>query len=1175
MSSKMLFKRVKSIAFSPVNPEELKKYAVCEIKHSNLYTKSKEPEHEGINDPRMGPVDNNLLCSTCTGNTRTCPGHFGYIDLAEPVFNPLFMKQVLLILNITCCFCSSVLVDKNDEDMLKKIRSTDVDKRFSLIFKHNKAKKVNKCFKCDSRYVKFIKDRIILSFVGERPAHMASSLKQGLKPNEVDGKEIYATDVIDVLRKISDEDITLIGMNPRTTRPEWLLFQLYPVVPPCVRPAVSYGSNLRSEDDLVYKLVEIVKNNKALKDRVASENFRYLNVYKTALQWAVSTMIDNDIKGVPQSTHRNNGRALKSFKARIKGKTGRLRGNIGGKRVEYSARTVIGPDPNISIDQVGVPFEICKTLTFPEVVNDYNIRKLDRLVKRGPHKYPGANYLLQGGKVLDLRYTKDVKLKNGDIVKRHLLHDDYVIFNRQPSLHKMSMMGHRVRPIRGKSFRLNPATTVPYNADYDGDEMNIFLSQNMRSIAEVRGIASVPRQIISPQSNSPIIGCIMDNVVGSAILTSPETFLSLPMMHNIAIKLPRFTGILPPPDRNGDSGPEWSGRTVMSMLLPKGFNFKKGDVIIRNGQHVAGVFDKKIVGASAGGLVHMINNDISEDAAKDFVNNLQYVTNRFLMFKGFSVGYDDIKSNHEIQMRNLNTIDDAKRKVDKFIKSTYAKMPKITQDDFEEHIFNVLNKARDDIGSLVMKTIDKDNSFYKMIKSGAKGNVLNISQILGSVGQQNSQLKGTHGRVPMIINNRSLPYYHQFDASPEARGFVEHSYVSGLTPTEFFYHMQAGREGCIDTACKTSDVGYLQRKLIKSLEDIKVCYDLTVRNEGGRVVQFAYGGNNFDTTKVERQYIDLLDDSITKFDERYLWSADDVIDQLQRGVKVNCDRIMREYSNLCKIRKTLRNKKLYEDDVYQPINVQRLVKRAINKFGCLKTDSLSGAMRPKYVIRRVEHLCKFVKLTPNTAYPFSEMNEYNLEMLRALIRTNLASKNIIVKHRLSIQAFDWIVTEITAKFYKSIIDAGTAAGPIAAQSIGQPCTQLSVAGSTRVKIQIQGTDSTPLIGDLIDSFMEHPKMKDKVVQTHITEDGKPSHILDIPKEWGMFVPGIKDEKAKLGRVTQFSRHPPNGRMVKVTTKSGKVVIATLAHSFVSKRGGKVMVVRGDSLKVGDVLPVIL
>lgn len=464
-----IVKRVKAIKFSPVNPEEFKKYATCEILNADLYDKNKEPVYNGINDPRMGPVNKKMLCETCEKNMFKCPGHFGYTELKKPVYNPIFIKKVAIILNAICTHCNKLLINKKNISFMNTLQSMKNEKRLIYINKINSLQAIKKCYSCGKESCKFTKDGMIL-----------------IKTITQDGKKVskenfYGEQAYTILSNLTDEDIKLIGLNPKHSRPEWLLFTVYPVIPPCIRPSINFGCNLRCEDDLVYKLVNLIKQNRALENKLKSPNQNYLEVYEQSVQWHLTTLINNNIKTIPQSVHRNNKRQLKSLTDRIKGKNGRLRGNILGKRVNYSARTVIGPDPVLKIDEVGIPFKICKILTFAEVVNVYNIKKLQKLVRNGPDIYPGANYIVKnvGTKeeaIIDLKYTNkesknDTVLQFGDIVRRHLDESDHVLFNRQPSLHKMSMMAHRVRPIQGKSFRLNPSVTKPYNADFDGDKL--------------------------------------------------------------------------------------------------------------------------------------------------------------------------------------------------------------------------------------------------------------------------------------------------------------------------------------------------------------------------------------------------------------------------------------------------------------------------------------------------------------------------------------------------------------------------------------------------------------------------------------------------------------------------------------------------------------------------------
>ena len=347
---------------------------------------------------------------------------------------------------------------------------------------------------------------------------------------------------------------------------------------------------------------------------------------------------------------------------------------------------------------------------------------------------------------------------------------------------------------------------------------------------------------------------------------------------------------------------------------------------------------------------------------------------------------------------------------------------------------------------------------------------------------------------------------------------------------------------------------------------------MTVRNEANFVVQFAYGGDNFDGKKIEKQQFELVKGSDNDFNNKYKWNSSE-FSIIDKSIKVNKRLIKREYLSLKRLRKFYREKNYHiENIIYLPLNVYRIVQQAKSHFS-LEDNNISD-IDPKYLLNEIKKLNKLIRLNCNPNYPYNEINDYNLHLLRTLIQSKLSTKVIIYENRLTKEALDWVIKTIQERFYKSLIHPGEAVGPIAAQSIGEPCTQLSVVADTKVKVSIYNKYDERKIGNLIDIYMnEHI---DKVITTHITEDGKESHILPIPKEWNIRVPGLNYEKETIewNRVTEFSRHPPNGKLIKIRTKSGREVIATPSHSFVTKKNGKVQTIRGDMLNIGDVVPIM-
>lgn len=1025
-------RQLKKISFGLLGPEELKRSSVCEVTTTELYTKNNDPKFGGLFDPRMGPCDKNILCKTCKHNMDRCTGHFGHIELHHPVYNPHFLDNTKKVLSCVCHICSQILLTESEKEQVMKRKT---GKRFQYLLKMlSKNKKKGKiaftCYNCNRAQPKYSKEGLSIN-------KQTSDTKTSLD----------ALDALEILKNISDEDIVILGMNPQFSRPEWLICQVMPVPPPCVRPSVKHGTNTRSEDDLVYKLIEIIKSNHLL---VKATNKDHIDVYIQALQYHVATMIDNDITGVPKSNQRS-GRPLKSIKERIKGKEGRIRSNLMGKRVNFSARSVVSPDPSISITELGVPFAVCMKLTFPEVANYYNFKKLEQLIINGPLKHPGANFVIKKRGEdeirMDLRYARgEIELRYGDIVERHLDTGDIVLFNRQPSLHKMSMCGHRVVPMKGKSFRLNPSVCNPYNADFDGDEMNIFLPRTEIAKAEIGNIACVEEQIIAPQSNGPIIGSIMDVVLGSSKMTQKDKLIDENTVCHVVSRMPNFKGELPEPAHIDENGiKHYKGRDLMSMMLPN-INYYKSndeeDIEIKNGKLISGTFDKGVVGAKAGSLVHLTTNDINTGETRIFLDTLQRTIINWMKFEGFSIGFGDAVSSPEVNAQVDEVLRAATGSVNNFLSMTYEKKMKMTKETFENKIFNILNKARDQAGSIVMKNLDEDNAFFALVNSGAKGNNINISQIMGCVGQQNVQTKGKQGRVTSNINNRSLPLFTQYNNKPEAKGFVASSYMKGLDPSEFFFHSQSGREGIIDTACKTATTGYIQRKMMKLLEDLNVKYDLTVRSETNNIVQFAYGGDNFDPKKVEKQKFEIVGGNNDEFKTRYSWTHDQMY-VFQNDVKVDMKLLKKEFNELKKLRSKFRALGFYkDDDVYMPINIHRIVKQTVKLFDIKSTDQ--SDLTPKYLFKQIDYLMKNIKLNCDVEYPYNEMNDYNLRVMRALIKSKMSSKVLIFENHITKEAFDHIVKIVMKRFYEALIHPGESVGSIAAQSLGEPCTQLTL-----------------------------------------------------------------------------------------------------------------------------------
>lgn len=862
-----------------------------------------------------------------------------------------------------------------------------------------------------------------------------------------------------------------MGLNAVYARPEWMILTVLPVPPAAVRPSISVdGGAMRSEDDLTYKLGEILKASAQVRKHeaegvppsVVAEHF-------DLLQYHVATYMDNDIAGIPQAMQKS-GRPVKAIRARLKGKEGRLRGNLMGKRVDFSARTVITGDPNLQLDQVGVPRSIAMTLTYPERVTPYNIVYLQQLINNGPATYPGARYYVKDtGERVDLKYRKSgepISLQFGWIVERHLKDDDYVLFNRQPSLHKMSMMCHRVKVMNYSTFRLNLSVTSPYNADFDGDEMNLHVPQSEETRAELSQIAWVPRQIISPQSNQPVMGIVQDTLCGVRKFTLRDNFCDWNFVQNVLLWVPGWDGTIPTPAILKPT-PMWTGKQLLSMCIPKGINISKKDseipsdidindthVLVDDGELIYGAITKKMAGASEKGLVHTIFRELGPVACRDFFSAFQMVVNYWLLHCGFSVGIGDtILDNATMAGINMR-LTEAKEKVKVFLteaeKDAMKPDPGMTvRETVENKISNELNTARDAVGKSAQQNVKDDNNVKQMVVSGAKGSFINISQMSACVGQQIVEGK----RIPFGFRHRTLPHYAKDDFGPESRGFVENSYLRGLTPQEFFFHAMGGREGLIDTAVKTAETGYIQRRLVKAMEDLKVGYDGTVRNSSGDVIQFLYGEDGMDGAAIESQHMPLIRMSDEKFEKTYkvdLLSPKSRFKAgtLQAGIDQSSMELQSlldvEWARLQEDRRLLREEifEEYDSKRYLPVDIARIIRNSQQNFHI--DPRVPSDLEPAYILETVQALFeRLIVVRGNDSS--SRESQRNATLLFGIhLRSQLATRPVLEVMHLSKAAFDWVIGEIESIFNKSLVNAAEMVGTLAAQSIGEPATQMTL-----------------------------------------------------------------------------------------------------------------------------------
>ncbi|EZG44157.1 DNA-directed RNA polymerase RPB1 subunit [Gregarina niphandrodes] len=1120
-------KRIYKIVLGMFDPDHIRRLSVCEITETELYENG-VAKAGGLNDPLMGTSDYRVPCQTCHMDCRACPGHFGHIEFVKPVFNIGFLPAVITVLRCVCYSCGKLLVSQDDARFLSVMRIRGPRARLAKLLTLCRTKP--SCEPgpeggCGCLQPQYRKDNVnILVDFGAAAAAGGggdeSGRENGGDDQIGDTKRVFsAEEVLAVFSKISEHDMKLMGFDITFARPSWMVIQSMLVIPPCVRPYVQFGSD-RSEDDLTIKLLDIVKVNRQLQKYESTGVAQHVVQETVAvLQYHVATFMNNEIPGLPVATTKSK-KPMKSIRERLKGKEGRLRGNLMGKRVDFSARTVITGDPNLQIDQVGVPRSIAMNLTYPELVTSMNLEMLRKAVSNGPSVWPGARYITRtDGTRFDLRHCAGnpavLQLEPGYKVERHVRDGDYVLFNRQPSLHKMSIMGHRVKVLPWSTFRCNLSVTAPYNADFDGDEMNMHLAQSHETRAEIKHLCLVPRQIVSPQGNKPVMGIVQDSLLGIAKMTSRDTFLTEDFIMTICIWINEWDGIVPPPVI-WKPQKLWTGKQIITLILiggMKGHNYltitrdgairlpgrddpdpnmsiNDGRVIIRNSEHLAGVICKRVAGTSGGSIVHVLWHQCGPEKTKEVLSSFQKAVNNWLVSQGFTVGVSDIVADKVTADKVRDALRGSYDKVDELIELARngrleTQPGKSLLESFENRVNQELNQAREASGKIASEQLTSKNNIIAMVESGSKGSTINISQIMACVGQQNVEGK----RIPFGFQDRSLPHFLKHDYGPDSRGFVYNSYLSGLTPHELFFHAMGGREGIIDTACKTSETGYIQRRLVKAMEDVLVAYDRTVRNSNGEIVQFLYGEDGMAGEYIEDQFLDLLLLDHEKIEKRYKhdfrstsygegWlKSKSIRDELMYSVEKQTI-LVSEWQQLIQGHRRLCTEIFSDGEAKQhlPVNIPRLVQIAQAKF--VQDDN--STVSPVDIIQAVDSLILndvVVFNAPSSVSPSSttyftnnatgspsttatntptlknrtssssifKEAQINATTLFAIhCRTQLNSRKLIEKDKLGPLGLDWLLKEIARQFQKALAAPGEVVGALAAQSIGEPATQMTL-----------------------------------------------------------------------------------------------------------------------------------
>ena len=1038
-------KIISHLQFGLMSPEDIQRVAEFQVTSRELFSMpSRTPAHGGCLDPRLGISDKVSTCATCKRKLVDCAGHFGFIKLALPVFHIGFMRHTLHLLQCVCKTCSRVLLPENDRlTILKRMRNpkTDVLAKNAL-FKTvvDKCKKCKDCPHCGALNgtVKKITGAPSLKIIHEKYKAknnddeleaLAANLDQAMRIN-IDIRTAIAKDpppyedllptrALNLFKNIPDDDCEVLWLEPLIGRPENLILQNLLVPPVPIRPSVAMdvggGSN---EDDLTVKLQEILDVNVALELALTKgPHTRTIMEEWDFLQVQVAQYINGEMPGLlrPIGT-----KPMRGLCQRLKGKQGRFRGNLSGKRVDFSARTVISPDPNLRVDQVGVPMRVAKIMTYPEVVSRYNIKKLRERVRNGPDVHPGANII----RTKDGGFTKALHfgdreaharaLRIGDIVERHMEDDDVVLFNRQPSLHRVSIMSHRVKVLEWRTFRFNTCVCAPYNADFDGDEMNMHLPQTEEARAEASLLMGVKHNLTTPRNGEPLVAGSQDFLSASYLLTQKDRFYTREEFCQIVsyfsdadeqVDLPIPT-IVKPMEL-------WTGKQLFSMMLrpnkeskvfvnfetkDKNYNgnqhFCKNDgwVAFRNSELISGNIAKKNLGdGSKTGLLYVLLRDFGITEAANMLDRWAKFCSRFMgNHRGLSIGISDVTPSKAVRDIKHEILSEGYKKAEDTIKLYESGELELRPgcdllQSLEEIVNGLLGRLRESAGQEAMKALPWSNTPRIMADCGAKGSPLNISQMVACVGQQ--AVGGM--RIQNGFVNRTLPHFEYHSLTPSAKGFVANSFYTGLTATEFFFHMMGGREGLVDTAVKTADTGYMARRLIKALEDLSMQYDASVRNSENTIIQFSYGDDSLNP--------DIMENNDRPVDFKRLW--------LHISQVAPCEK----------------------EQILSSEELKSKVKVKLEEARFQKLLSSGGS-----VFR--DEIRSF----------FGDIAAKQDELIRAVGSGEDLQFKAWNKTRVTETQLNLMLDKAYAKFTQSYVEPGEAVGAIGAQSISEPGTQMTL-----------------------------------------------------------------------------------------------------------------------------------
>jgi DNA-directed RNA polymerase II subunit RPB1 len=838
--------------------EDLIAQSVVKVTNTEINRDSKMNTSE---DPRLGTVDNDRMCATCKKSNVDCPGHLGYIALNRAFLHPLFANYAIQVLTCVCNCCSGLLIS---ESQMAQQRLLTLHGPARL----GKLAEVSAKLPCN-RYQPSPNQRACTP----NPIYETGKFKDmyNIKCKQtiisLDTKNSKKTpkyevtpidsikkieDIKTIFKNISQKDIELMGFTCGTHPMRFILENL-PVIPPAARPK-TVRDGVIQHDYLTTAYQDIINGNNAIeteKRDLEREN-RIRN-----LHFHISHMIDNkDGKYTRGPTE-----VVLGIKERLSSKDGIIRGHSMGKRVNFCGRTVLGPGAEIPFGWIGLPDVARKELTVPVIVHRHNLNQMLELYKKEQivRVIPGSGNLRGCRIFIDSKNFKKLTPVIGDTVERWSCDGDWVLFNRQPTLSKYSMMAYRSKFGPQKTIRMHMSATTPHNADFDGDEGNYHMLQSIGSRVEAEHLVSIESNVLNSHKNSTAIGIVYNGISSMYMLTQPDCVLTVKQMH-IGLDILTYREDRPTlSERIHQSRINpLSGAALFSALLPNDFWYEKNDknnnVRIRNGILTSGVITKDHIGISGNTIIQSIWKWYGRKRVTAFITDCTYIGDWYIEYCGLSIGYKDCVAPNIEQVQEF--IEKDLREIQLKIAALGPEIPEMSsleREYREKQIQGFLNNVSGLGQKIANQALDANNPLNIMAKSKAKGSDINTAQITGLLGQQ--FIKGSRPAMTITDGTRVLPYFDKNSTEIAARGFCRNNFMNGLDPGELFFHAMATRIGLMDTATKTSEVGYMQHRMVKVMEDVITHYDGSVRNSNGVIFQYSHA-DGFDAAELVNTHSD-------------------------------------------------------------------------------------------------------------------------------------------------------------------------------------------------------------------------------------------------------------------------------------------------------------------------------